>query len=125
MSEVNEEGEDEEDEEELIDDETDSSEDELQKRFDRMTFVVATKKLEQQPRWVKVTEVFKNESDGPFLKRAGVSNFDDPRCEKPAPGTTARYREIPLPDGHIRAHAFLRGGDRDLCSRQLTWRQAS
>jgi len=82
VSEVNEEGEDEEDEEELIDDETDSSEDELQKRFDRMTFVVATKKLEQQPRWVKVTEVFKNESDGPFLKRAGVSNFDDPRCEK-------------------------------------------
>ena len=48
MTEVNEEGNDEEDEHEL-EDEVDSSEDELQKRFDRMTFVVATRKLEQLP----------------------------------------------------------------------------
>lgn len=47
VTEVNEEGNDEEDEQELSEDEVDSTEDELQKRFDRMTFVVATKKLEQ------------------------------------------------------------------------------
>src|SRR5881409_1607418 len=67
---------------ELIDDEADSNEDELQKRFDRMTFVVATKKLEQLPHWVKVTDVFKSDSDLPFLKRAGITDLDDPRSEK-------------------------------------------
>ena len=82
VTEVNEEGNDEEDEEELIEDEVDSSEDELQKRFDRMTFVVATRKLEQLPCWVKVSEVFKSDSDRPFLKRAGITDLDDPRAEK-------------------------------------------
>jgi len=82
VTEVNEEGNDEEDEQELIEDEVDSSEDELQKRFDRMTFVVATRKLEQIPHWVKVSEVFKSDSDRPFLKRAGISDLDDPRAEK-------------------------------------------
>lgn len=56
---------DDDDGESRIDDEADSTEDELQKRFDRMTFVVATRKLEQQPHWVKVTDVFKSDSD-PF-----------------------------------------------------------
>ena len=60
------------DDDDLIDDEADSTEDELQQRFDRMTFVVATRKLEQLPQWVKVTDVFKTDSDAPFLKRAGV-----------------------------------------------------
>ena len=82
VTEVNEEGGDEEGEEELIEDEVDSSEDELQKRFDRMTFVVATRKLEQFPHWVKVSEVFKSDSDRPFLKRAGITDLDDPRAEK-------------------------------------------
>ncbi len=82
VTEVNEDGDEEIDEDELGGDETDSSEDELQKRFDRMTFVVATKKLEQMPQWVKVTEVFKTDSDRPFLKRAGIANLDDERSEK-------------------------------------------
>ena len=69
-------------EEDLIEDETDSTEDELQQRFNKMSFVVATRKLDQLPQWVKVTEVFKADSDAPFLKRAGVSGFDDPRYEK-------------------------------------------
>jgi hypothetical protein len=77
VTEVDEEGDD-----ELIEDEVDSSDDELQKRFDRMTFVVGTKKLEQLPQWVKVTEVFKSDSDAPFLKRAGVTGFEDTRYEK-------------------------------------------
>ena len=81
VTEVNEEGNDEEDEHEL-EDEVDSSEDELQQRFDRMTFVVATRKLEQLPHWVKVSEVFRSNSDRSFLKRAGISDLDDPRAEK-------------------------------------------
>jgi hypothetical protein len=80
VTEVDEDGEDSDDE--LIDDEADSSEDELQKRFDRMTFVVGTRKLEQLPQWVKVTEVFRSDNDAPFLKRAGVTGFEDPRYEK-------------------------------------------
>jgi hypothetical protein len=82
VTEVNEEGDDDEEEVDLIEDEADSTEDELQKRFDRMTFVVATRKLEQLPQWVKVTDVFKSDSDAPFLKRAGVSGFEDTRYEK-------------------------------------------
>jgi hypothetical protein len=79
VTEVNE---DDDDDEDLIEDEADSTQDELQRRFDKMTFVVATRKLEQLPHWVKVTEVFKADSDAAFLKRAGVSGFDDPRYEK-------------------------------------------
>lgn len=80
VTEVNEDGEDE--DEERIEDEADSSSDELQKRFDRMTFVVATRKLEQLPQWVKVTEVFRSDSDRPFLRRAGITDLDDPRSER-------------------------------------------
>ncbi|WP_244500099.1 hypothetical protein [Methyloceanibacter superfactus] len=43
VTEVNEGADEEDDEVDLIADEADSSEDELQKRFDRMTFVVATR----------------------------------------------------------------------------------
>ena len=68
--------------EDLSEDETDSTEDELQRRFNKMTFVVATRKLARLPQWVKVSEVFKTDSDAGFLKTAGVSSFDDPRYEK-------------------------------------------
>lgn len=79
ITEVNEDASDDED---LVEDEADATEDELLQRFNQMTFVVATRKLEQLPQWVKVSEVFKNSSDGPFLKAAGVTTFDDPRYEK-------------------------------------------
>ena len=85
VTEVEENGDDEDDaddDSELIGDETDSTEDELLKRFNKMTFVVATRKLEQLPHWVKVSEVFKTDNDAPFLKGAGISGFDDPRYEK-------------------------------------------
>ncbi len=75
-------GEEEEDEEEIAPDEADSTEDELQRRFEQMTFVVATRKLERLPHWVRVTEVFKSDSDRTFLRRAGISDLDDPRAEK-------------------------------------------
>jgi hypothetical protein len=79
VTEVNEEANEDEDD---VDDEADSSEDELQQRFDKMTFVVATKKLEQSPHWVKVTEVFKTDEDAPFLERAGIEKVNDPRYKK-------------------------------------------
>ncbi len=62
-------------------DQVDASEDELQQRFNQMTFVVSTRKLESSPRWVKVSEVFKSTSNTEFMKRAGVTSFDDPRAE--------------------------------------------
>ena len=79
-----EEGDDEEDDEDedRDEDEADASEDELQKRFERMTFVVTTKKLEQLPHWVRVTDVFKTDKDAPFLKRAGIESFNDPKYER-------------------------------------------
>lgn len=63
-------------------DEADSSEDELLQRFNKMNFVVSTQKLEQFPQWVKVTDVFKTDEDAPFLVRAGINNFNDPRFKK-------------------------------------------
>jgi len=80
VTEVNEEADD--DEENPDEEDADASEDELQKRFNKMVFVVTTKKLEQLPQWVKVTDVFKSDSDGEFLKRAGVTGFEDPRYDK-------------------------------------------
>lgn len=70
------------DEDDLIDDEQDSTEDELQQRFNKMTFVVATRKLEQLPHWVKVSEVFATDEDAPFLERAGIERVNDPRYKK-------------------------------------------
>lgn len=68
--------------EEPIEEEADATEDELQKRFDKMTFVVSTRKLEQLPQWVKVSEVFAGTHDNnTFLKRAGITSLDDPRAE--------------------------------------------
>src|SRR5207249_5489299 len=80
VTEVEEDGED--DDDDLDADAPDSNEDELQKRFNQLAFVVATRKLEQLPQWIKVTDVFKSDSDAPFLKEAGVTTFDDPRYQK-------------------------------------------
>jgi hypothetical protein len=78
VTEVNEEA----DDDDLIEDEADSTEDELQRRFDKMTFVVATKKLEQLPHWVRVSHVFRTDEDAPFLSRAGIEKISDPRYTK-------------------------------------------
>ncbi len=84
VTEVDEEGEsdDDEDGDDLTEDEADSNESELQQRLNRMTFVVATKKLEQLPHWVKVTDVFKTDEDAPFLERAGIERVSDSRYKK-------------------------------------------
>jgi hypothetical protein len=70
------------DEAHIIEDAIDSTEDELQQRFNRMTFVVGTRKLSQLPQWVKVSDVFQTDSDATFLRNAGVATFDDARYEK-------------------------------------------
>jgi len=70
------------DDEDIVEDEADSTDDELQRRFDKMTFVVATRKLEQMPHWVKVSDVFKTDEDAPFLERAGIEKVNDPRFKK-------------------------------------------
>jgi hypothetical protein len=62
--------------------EADETEDDLQKRFDRMAFVVSTRKLEALPCWVKVSEVFKTTDNAKFLQRAGVESFSDTRFSK-------------------------------------------
>jgi hypothetical protein len=67
---------------EVLADETEASDDELQRRFDSMAFVVGTKKLEKMAHWVKVSEVFKTDADAPFLQRAGVENVSDSRYQK-------------------------------------------
>ena len=89
ITEVNENGEEEseapedtDESEEIGGDEEDSSDDELLRRFDQMTFVVAAKRLEQLPHWVKVSEVFKGATDAALLKRAGITALDDPRYQK-------------------------------------------
>ncbi|MCA2960621.1 MAG: DUF262 domain-containing protein [Silvanigrellales bacterium] len=81
VTEVTEEDDDTEDED-LVEDEADSNEDELQQRFNRMTFVVANKKLAQSPTWVKVSEVFSTDEDAPFLERAGAEKVSDPRFKR-------------------------------------------
>ena len=65
-----------------LDEVPDASEDDLQRRFEEMTFLVATNRVAALPQWVKVSEVFQSDSDSAFLRAAGVENFDDPRFEK-------------------------------------------
>jgi hypothetical protein len=57
----------------------DATDQDLDERLNRLTFVVGTKKLERLPQWVRVSDVFKTDEDAPFLKQAGVTGFDDPR----------------------------------------------
>jgi len=63
-------------------DTTDATEDDLLTRLNQLTFVVATKKLASKPNWISVSEVMTTSSDAPFLKKAGVTDFEDPRYEK-------------------------------------------
>lgn len=62
-------------------DEADANEDELQQRFDQMTFVVSSKKLANNPSWVSVSSIFKSVSNTEFLMRAGITQLDDPNRE--------------------------------------------
>jgi hypothetical protein len=78
VTEVNEDS----DDDDIVEDEADSTEDELQNRINRMTFVVGTKKIAALRQWIPVSDVFRTKEDAPFLKRAGIENFDDSRYAK-------------------------------------------
>jgi hypothetical protein len=92
---------------------TDATEDELLKRFDSMAFVVHAKKLATLPHWVSVTDVFKESSDTPFLKKAGITSMDDPRYDK---YTTRLKRLRDIKDYSYRVHIL----DRDKSYEEVT-----
>ncbi|MEQ9640397.1 MAG: DUF262 domain-containing protein [Alphaproteobacteria bacterium] len=95
------------------DDVAEASEDELLKRFDRMAFVVSSKKLAALPHWVSVTEVFRESSDTPFLKAAGVTSMEDPRYDK----YTSRLKQLRgIRDYQYRVHIL----DRDKSYEEVT-----
>lgn len=73
---------DEDDEDEFESEEFEPSEDLINESVQQMTFVVANTKLAASPNWVRVSEVFKDNSDKTFLAKAGVESFDDPRYDK-------------------------------------------
>lgn len=61
---------------------SDATDDEKERLFDRMAFMVDNKIISRMPHWVSVTEVFKDSSDGKFLEKAGVTSLSDPRYER-------------------------------------------
>lgn len=63
-------------------DSADGSEQGLQEKLNRRTFVVAAKNLASQPQWVSVSAVFATANDAEILKKAGITSFDDPRFQK-------------------------------------------
>ena len=65
-----------------IDDDEDEEEDSIEERVQKLTFVVSSRRLAALSNWVRVSEVFATGSDAPFLKKVGVSSFDDPRFVK-------------------------------------------
>lgn len=86
-------------------DEADASDDELFQRFDKMAFVVHSKKLASLPHWVSVTHVFKESSDTPFLKAAGITSMDDPRYDR----YTSRLKQLrAIRDYGYRVHVLER-----------------
>jgi hypothetical protein len=73
---------DEDDEDEFESDEFEQSEDALNETIQQMTFVVSSSKLAAASNWIRVSDVFKDNSDKAFLTKAGVESFDDPRYDK-------------------------------------------
>lgn len=63
-------------------DDTDESEQGLQEKLGRRTFVVASKNLASLPNWVSVTEVFKTDDNGALLEKAGIESLKDPRYKR-------------------------------------------
>lgn len=59
----------------------DEQELDIQERFQRMTFVVASSALKASQNWVNVSDIFKL-SDSEILKSSGLSGWDDPRYQR-------------------------------------------
>lgn len=68
--------------EDMVDPEEDEEDLSLADRMKRMTFVVSSKALAQQPSWVSVSTIFKSDDNNEILKKAGVTSLDDPKCTK-------------------------------------------
>ena len=61
--------------------EEDEDQPNIQERLRSRTFVVASRALMADPRWVKVSEIFKDDADTQILKRL-VKSFDDPLFDR-------------------------------------------
>ena len=82
-------------EDEIADDEEENGESEVDvaARFSSRTFVVASRNIAASPKWVSVSRVFMSTNDAEFLRKAGVTSFDDPRYQKYAQRLT-KLRQI-------------------------------
>ena len=47
-----------------------------------LTFMVANNRMRSEPNWVSVKDIFKTVNNTEFLKRAGITSFDDPNFDK-------------------------------------------
>ena len=63
-------------------DEAEESEQGLQEKLNRRTFVVASKNLASLPNWVSVSEVFRTDDNGLLLEKAGIESLKDPRYKR-------------------------------------------
>jgi hypothetical protein len=63
-------------------DDDDDDEETLLDRLNQFTFIVSTPQLANAANWVNVSDVFKSFGDAEFLKKAGVTNVDDPLYTK-------------------------------------------
>lgn len=63
-------------------DDDEESEESLEERIQRQTFVVGARRIAALSNWVSVTEVFKSNSDEPFLAKAGVESLKDPNYSR-------------------------------------------
>ena len=57
-------------------------EDETEQQRNCDTFAIHTNKLARLPNWISVTDVLKSKSDAPILRKAGVTDLDDPNFER-------------------------------------------
>lgn len=70
------------DEEDASSEEIDFTMSELVKKVEAMTFVVASKKIEALPNWVRVSDIFKEDVEiGALLKKSGVPITDEKRYD--------------------------------------------
>jgi len=71
-----------EDEDESRPDTEDDEQTELHSRFNKRTFIVASKQLESLPQWVKLTDIFSGRSELDIVREALLGNLNDPRADK-------------------------------------------
>jgi len=51
-------------------------------KMKELTFMVSNNRMRNEPNWVSVKDIFRNGNNTEFLKRAGITSFDDPKFEK-------------------------------------------